>query len=282
MEYHEFLTYLFDRPRGQRRLAVELGVAIDEAHRALTPRGHRHLSTARAAVPGAGWEMISCRVSEASDPGPVTDGLTRSTAGRTTRHRALPSPRPPVGTRTPGGSRRWRWWDGRTWTGYTDQFYAPLPVASRAVDPTTADRSGPAGPRSWAWSGASPSRSRLRRLRLVGVVRQQSPARAVMQLGLWTGLLGACVWRSAATGPAGLRDLGRGCVVDPPLGIGFGLATLIGVGIIVRRDHGHRHRAAPRESREPMHRNALTVAVVLFIAVVGAPFVEELFFRGCS
>ena len=29
-----------------------------------------------------------------------------------------------------------------------------------------------------------------------------------------------------------------------------------------------------------MHRSALTVVVVLFIAVVGAPFVEELFFRG--
>jgi hypothetical protein len=30
MEYHEFLTYLFDRPQ-TRELAVELGVAIDEA-----------------------------------------------------------------------------------------------------------------------------------------------------------------------------------------------------------------------------------------------------------
>lgn len=29
MEYHEFLTYLFDRPQ-TRELAVELGVAIDE------------------------------------------------------------------------------------------------------------------------------------------------------------------------------------------------------------------------------------------------------------
>ena len=30
MEFHEFLTYLFDRPQ-TRELAVELGVAIDEA-----------------------------------------------------------------------------------------------------------------------------------------------------------------------------------------------------------------------------------------------------------
>lgn len=29
MEYHEFLTYLFDRPQ-TRELAVELGVAMDE------------------------------------------------------------------------------------------------------------------------------------------------------------------------------------------------------------------------------------------------------------
>ena len=30
MDYHEFLTYLFDRDQ-TRELAVELGVAIDEA-----------------------------------------------------------------------------------------------------------------------------------------------------------------------------------------------------------------------------------------------------------
>jgi len=36
MEYHEFLTYLFDRPQ-TRELAVELGVAIDEA----IERSHR-------------------------------------------------------------------------------------------------------------------------------------------------------------------------------------------------------------------------------------------------
>jgi len=30
MEYHEFLTYLFDRPQ-TRELAVELGVAVDDS-----------------------------------------------------------------------------------------------------------------------------------------------------------------------------------------------------------------------------------------------------------
>jgi hypothetical protein len=30
MEYHEFLTYLFDRPQ-TRELAIELAIAMDEA-----------------------------------------------------------------------------------------------------------------------------------------------------------------------------------------------------------------------------------------------------------
>jgi membrane protease YdiL (CAAX protease family) len=82
-------------------------------------------------------------------------------------------------------------------------------------------------------------------------------------------------------GTGRLRDLGlRARWVDLPMGIGFGLACLFGVGIIaaaIRSIGIEPHRAG---LLEPLHRNALTVVVVLFIAVVGAPFVEELFFRG--
>ena len=60
-----------------------------------------------------------------------------------------------------------------------------------------------------------------------------------------------------------------------------GSRSLIGVGIIASAITRARHpNRTARASWSPIHRGTLTVVVVLFIAVVGAPFVEELFFRG--
>jgi membrane protease YdiL (CAAX protease family) len=68
--------------------------------------------------------------------------------------------------------------------------------------------------------------------------------------------------------------------IDLPLGVGFGFAALIGAGVIARflQDIG----VQPHRSSlvDPLRRSPLTVVVIVFIAVIGAPFVEELFFRG--
>jgi membrane protease YdiL (CAAX protease family) len=118
-------------------------------------------------------------------------------------------------------------------------------------------------------------------LSLLGVASSNPLFVLAMQLGLWTGLLVACVIAVRRHGTGRLRDLGlRARWVDLPLGIGFGLASLFGVGMIAVAIKGLGIEPHRESLLEPMHRNALTVVVVLFIAVVGAPFVEELFFRG--
>jgi membrane protease YdiL (CAAX protease family) len=191
---------------------------------------------------------------------------------------------PPAGWYSdPWRITNWRWWDGATWTGYTDQLYAP--AAGYAAVPKVVDESRPirAG-----WTailgmvgGVVLSIVVYVVLRLLGVAGNNPILVLLMQLGLWTGLLGACVVAVRRHGTGHLRDLGlKARWVDLPLGLGFGVASLIGVGMIavaITRLGIQPHRAS---LLEPMHRNALSVMVVLFIAVVGAPFVEELFFRG--
>jgi membrane protease YdiL (CAAX protease family) len=215
-------------------------------------------------------------VSEASAPDP-SGGPTRGSAVTTT---ALP---PPGWYEDPWRVTTWRWWDGRTWSGYTDQQYATAyPVA---VTPSVRDDSRPirAG---WTAllgmvAGVVLSIVVYVALRLVGVPGGNPLLALASELGLWAGLLGACLVAVRRHGTGSLRDLGlRVRWVDLPLGVGYGLAMLVGVGIIanaITRVGIEPHRES---LVEPMHRGTLTVVVVLFIAVVGAPFVEELFFRG--
>jgi len=78
-----------------------------------------------------------------------------------------------------------------------------------------------------------------------------------------------------------LRDLGlRIKWVDLALGPGFAVASLIGVGIIAQVIS--QLGIHPRRSSlvGPVDRGTLTVVIIVLIAVVGAPIVEELFFRG--
>jgi membrane protease YdiL (CAAX protease family) len=175
----------------------------------------------------------------------------------------------------------WRWWDGRSWTGYTEQQYGAVAYAApRAPDETRPVRAG------WTAlvgmvAGVVLSIVVYVVLRVAGVATGNPLLALAAQCGLWSGLLWACVHAVRRHGTGRLRDLGlriRG--VDAALGLGYGIAALIGVGMIAAllvRIGITPHRAS---LVEPMHRSALTVVVVLFIAVVGAPFVEELFFRG--
>jgi membrane protease YdiL (CAAX protease family) len=198
----------------------------------------------------------------------------------TREHSALP----PAGWYAdPWHITSWRWWDGTTWTGYTDRYY--LATAGYLPVPTVVDESRPirAG---WTAvlgmvTGVALSILVYVFLRLLGVAGNNPVLVLLMQFGLWTGLLGACMVAVRRHGTGRLRDLGlKVRWIDLPLGLGFGVATLFGVGVIavaITRLGIEPHRES---LLEPMQRNAMTVAVVLFIAVVGAPFVEELFFRG--
>jgi membrane protease YdiL (CAAX protease family) len=195
---------------------------------------------------------------------------------------AAPLP-PPGWYADPWRVAHWRWWDGRAWTGYTEQQYAvrAYPAAPpSAVDDTRPIRAG------WTavggmLAGVVLSIAVYVVLRLAGVDTSSPLLALAAQLGLWAGLLWACRRAVQRYGTGRLRDLGlRLRPVDLALGLGYGIAALIGVSMIGRLlvqlgIEPHRDSIV-----EPMRPGALTVVVVLFIAVIGAPFVEELFFRG--
>lgn len=111
---------------------------------------------------------------------------------------------------------------------------------------------------------------------------------AVAQAGLWTGLLGAPLLVMARSRAAGRpEDLGlRARLVDAPLGAGVGLASqfllvpLISIPwLIALRE---RLDELDDEARELTERatDGLSIFLLVVIAVIGAPIVEELFFRG--
>ncbi len=196
-----------------------------------------------------------------------------------------PSVVPPAGWYAdPWGSSAWRWWDGARWTGYTDEWFAAstaAPAPAVTLDESVPIRAG------WIAIGGAVVGVALSIVVYVflrsGVgVRPSSPILALLaQVGLWVGLLAACRIAVRRHGTGSLRDLGlrmRG--IDLPLGVGFGASLLVGVGtlaLILQRIGIEPHREG---LVEPMERGPLTVVVILFVAVIGAPFVEELFFRG--
>ncbi len=181
---------------------------------------------------------------------------------------------------------QWRWWDGNAWTGYTDHWYGssafglvPLPV-SGPVDESRPIRAG------WlAFGGVFVGVALSVLVYLVRVWTGIEPGNPLValaaQFGLWTGLLGACVIAVRKHGTGSLRDLGfrvRG--VDLALGLGFGIAALIGVSLIARLLLALGIEPHRSSLVDPLRRGPLTVVVIVFIAVIGAPFVEEMFFRG--
>jgi len=191
---------------------------------------------------------------------------------------------PPGWYADPWHVTRWRWWDGTAWTGYTDQQYAAVLAPARG--PAPVDESVPirAG---WiailgAVAGVVLSIAVYLLLRFgLGVGRRSPLLLLGSQLGLWTGLVGACVVAVRRHGTGRLRDLGmRFRAVDLPLGIGFGVATLIGVGRIAVALQGIGIEPKRSGVLDPARPGPWTVVIVLLITIVGAPLVEELFFRG--
>jgi hypothetical protein len=107
--------------------------------------------------------------------------------------------------------------------------------------------------------------------------------------GLWLGLIGAAIYASRVHGSGSLaRDFGFkvGSWWDLPVGAAVGLACQYGVIPLIYLPFRHVDRSLTQQLGQPAqretaaaHSSGSVVVIFLFLAV-GAPLVEELFFRG--
>lgn len=108
-------------------------------------------------------------------------------------------------------------------------------------------------------------------------------------VGLWIGLVGAALWWSRAHGTGSIvRDYGYrvGAWWDIPAGIALGLACQYAIVPLlylpfeqVNSKLAHQLSQPTQKTVGAAHTSIPVVVLLLFLAV-GAPLVEELFFRG--
>jgi membrane protease YdiL (CAAX protease family) len=194
---------------------------------------------------------------------------------------------PPGWYADPWRQTEWRWWDGGGWTGFTDQTYAAtLPSWNR--DPN-----------------ASPGELRAGGIAILGFLVGLGVSTVVgiflllagydtsdpafllgSTLGLWFGLGGSCLVAVRSKGTGSLRDLGLVPPrwVDLALGAGFAIVGIITVSVVGAALQAIDKNLVPSgrsDLVDPASRDGLLgIAVIYLIAVVGAPFFEELYFRG--
>ena len=110
---------------------------------------------------------------------------------------------------------------------------------------------------------------------------------AVAQLGLWAGLLGVPLLSARLKGNGAVRDFGlRVTVWDPLIGLGAGLGTqlilvpLLYLPIFTLFDVSSDQLEAPARGLTDRATDPLGVTLLVLIVGVGAPIVEEIFYRG--
>jgi membrane protease YdiL (CAAX protease family) len=110
---------------------------------------------------------------------------------------------------------------------------------------------------------------------------------ALLQVPLWVGLLGVPLWASRTKGDGVVEDFGlRATWSDVPLGLVAGLVTQVILIPILYIPLFHlfdidqdKVSEVARDLTDKAHGTTGVVLLVL-IVVIGAPIVEELFFRG--
>lgn len=191
---------------------------------------------------------------------------------------------PPGWYADPWGHAWWRWWDGTAWTGYTDAWFAAAATLA-PYEPGTPIRAG--------WTallgmivGLGCSTAIVVALVLLGFDVSDPVLILGSTVGLWAGLFGACRIAVRRKGSGSLRDLGlvRFRWIDLALGLGFGVATVFAVGALAQALEALAPDLVPHGRNDiidPLSGDSgFGIAVIVLIAVVGAPFFEELFFRG--
>jgi CAAX protease family protein len=189
----------------------------------------------------------------------------------------------------PWGVAVTRFWNGSAWTPFTGDAGAGAPARGFYPPARASIVARGAGMRGGGLAAAGIATGLVLSF-LVGLltyVLDGSPTVAEVfgEAALWTGLVGACVLAVRRHGTGQLSDLGlrRPRLVDFGIGAVGGIVARIGAAIIAAiliplLTPTTRH-VSDWVSRD-LHRNWAAMAVTIVIAVVGAPIVEELFFRG--
>jgi len=176
-----------------------------------------------------------------------------------------------------------RWWDGSVWTAYAA-------AADQAVqwDPEPLEEHIEVGPGLpglvaallGAVGGVALSIAVIVVLDVLDRPGDDTQAMVLSQLGLWTGLIGACVWVSWRRGTRSIfRDFDfRFRWAD----LGYGAAGAV-AGRLVSAAFAAPLPVSARRLRD-LDRSAFgdqtPWLVLILITCVGAPLIEELFFRG--
>jgi membrane protease YdiL (CAAX protease family) len=217
--------------------------------------------------------------------------------------------------RDPGGRHQFRYWDGVRWTpgvadaGRIGEEWPPPPGWSSAPAAWTGAPPGGGGPR-WPLALAPVPEADLRVglprrsvvLPAAGIVaalvlavagsllaavvapKSQLAAAVLSQAGLWTGFLVPVAAASRRYGTGNLwRDFGvRSQGTDVWRGLGFSvLGRVAGLFVVIPLiDLNHKFSGSDLRPILGARGDPLLYAVMIFIAVIGAPVVEELFFRG--
>jgi membrane protease YdiL (CAAX protease family) len=110
---------------------------------------------------------------------------------------------------------------------------------------------------------------------------------AVLQVPLWAGLLGVPIWAVKTKGNGPVRDLGlRFRWFDVPLGLAIGaVAQFVLVPLIywpIFKLIGHQDVSAAARQLTDRATDTVGIALLFLIVGIGAPFAEEIFFRGLT
>jgi membrane protease YdiL (CAAX protease family) len=187
----------------------------------------------------------------------------------------------------PDDAGTWRWWDGNRWTAFTTTAPAPtrpwFPArGEREVSPLSGG--GGIALVGFVLGQAASVGAVLLAIEL-GATRRSVLTLVVGAVAFWSGLLLACVLAVRRHGSGSLRDLGLVGLRRADLGsglVGSIVARVAGAAaaaalILVLPDESYGDSTSLLDQGRPSVAAALVVGLIV---VVGAPFVEELFFRG--
>jgi membrane protease YdiL (CAAX protease family) len=196
----------------------------------------------------------------------------------------------------PEGAAGYRWWDGQAWTPYTHPFQQrpgkpsspdPPALSDQPVRPDQSVRRAaiPARAAWWGLAGvAAGSVLSLVLQAIASVLFPGSRAASLLlgEIGLWSAFAGTCLLVSRKYGTGRLSvDFGlRFKPSDIPAGLAAFVASFFVAAVIGGLFAHTRYHGSNTEILTGQKGSTTGIIVVAFIAAVGAPIFEELFFRG--